>query len=84
VERTSRVVIRCPFQAILRRDCRESPKAEDNRLSGYDLNTELPDKGLKAYPLDRGIRSFVVDFIDKFWCLFGKIFIVIWLKASDH
>jgi len=30
------------------------------------LNTEFPNKGLKGYPLDRGIRSFVVDFIDEF------------------
>jgi len=53
-------------------------------LSGYDLNTELPDKGLKGYSLNRDIRSFVVDFIDKFWYLFGKIFVVTWLTASDH
>ena len=53
-------------------------------MSGYDLNTELPNKGLKGYSFDRGIRSFVVDFIDKFWRLFGKISVVTWLTASDH
>ena len=48
------------------------------------MNTELPNKGFKGYPLDRGVRSFVVDFIDKFWRVFGMIFVVTRLTASDH
>lgn len=84
LEGTSRAEIQCPFQAIFWRNWRETPKAEDNRLPGHDLNTEIPKKWLKGYTLECGIRSFVVDFIDKFWRLFGKVFVVTRLTASDH
>lgn len=72
------------FSGVCLRRLTRTPKVEDTRSPGYDLNTELPNKGLKGYPLDRGTRPSVVDFTDKIWRLFRTIFVVTRLTASDY